>query len=449
MNICSCLLALVLGWNASAEIIHETVEVKTSVSLRCPHSVGTVTWSRESNGSKVDILTVGVDKDIKHIHDPQKRYSLLADKSLHIRSVTVSDSGRYFCNSEAAVELTVIPPGTTRLHATEGTRVTLTCPPDGGSDIKIWSSRNIEIKQQTGFYVSSVDQTLTITYVQLKHSGLYYCDGKPAAYLIVTEGQTTTSTPTTRPTATSVASPTPLTSTTKQKKKDGKDKNKGNKTTTTTTTTTRPTTTTKTVASTTPLTNEDTTSTTKRRKRKDRKDKNKGNKTTTSSTTTKGTTTTTLITGSNPTDPPPLGLVFGIVAFLLLVIIIVVVYFAWRRRIKRRGSAETCPVYEEIQDRVVFQPTNGGGSLAGTTASYCMTDVQDGSHHNDPMYCTIPELPPVEKKSETSLPNDSTYSLIGNPLIGGIDKGSSQLPENTYFLLEKPKKHGNNPENHL
>ncbi|XP_075938508.1 uncharacterized protein LOC142939172 [Anarhichas minor] len=263
MNICSCLLALVLGWNATAEIIHETVEVKTSVSLRCPHSVGTVTWSRESNGSKVDILTVEVDEEIKHIHDPQKRYSSLADKSLYIGRVTVSDSGRYFCNSEAAVELTVIPPGTTRLHATEGTRVTLTCPPDGGSDIKIWSSRNIdEIKHQSGFYASPVNQTLTITYVELKHSGLYYCDGKPAAYLIVTKGQTTTSTitPKTRPTATSVPS-------------------------------------------TTPLTNEDTTSTTKRHKKKDRKNKNKGNNATTSSTTTtKGTTSTTattLATGSN------------------------------------------------------------------------------------------------------------------------------------------------------
>ncbi|XP_031697095.1 uncharacterized protein LOC116379295, partial [Anarrhichthys ocellatus] len=128
MNICSCLLALVLGWNATAEIIHQTVEVKTSVSLRCPHSVESiVTWSRESNGRKVDILTVGVDTDIRHIDDPQKRYSSEADKSLYIRSVTVSDSGIYFCNSEAAVELTVIPPAegqTTTSTITPKTRPT-------------------------------------------------------------------------------------------------------------------------------------------------------------------------------------------------------------------------------------------------------------------------------------------------------------------------------------
>ncbi|XP_054461585.1 uncharacterized protein LOC129096916 [Anoplopoma fimbria] len=190
MNIFSCLLAFVLGCNVTAELIHEAVEEKSSVSLRCPHSVeGTVTWSREINGSKVDVLTAGGDQDIRHIHDPQRRYSSLVDKSLHIRRVTVSDSGRYFCNSEAAVELTVIPAGTSRLHATEGTRVTLTCPPHvGGSHNVKWSSTNaVEIQYRNGFYVSSVDQTLTITHVELVHSGLYYCDETPAVYLNVTK----------------------------------------------------------------------------------------------------------------------------------------------------------------------------------------------------------------------------------------------------------------------
>ncbi|XP_044028429.1 uncharacterized protein LOC122864812 isoform X2 [Siniperca chuatsi] len=110
VNICGCLLAFALGCNVTAEIIHEVFEEKASISpLRCPHSVeGKVTWSREINGNKVDILTVDGDGDIRH-NDPGRRYSSLNDKSLHIRRAAVSDTGRYFCNNEPAVELTVIP----------------------------------------------------------------------------------------------------------------------------------------------------------------------------------------------------------------------------------------------------------------------------------------------------------------------------------------------------
>ncbi|KAL7381834.1 hypothetical protein ABVT39_012113 [Epinephelus coioides] len=110
VDIFSCLLAFILGCNVTAEILHEIVEEKTSAILRCPHSVeGNVIWSRESHGNKTDILTVNRGGDLKHIHDPGKLYSSLADKSLDIRRVTISDSGRYLCNNEPAVELTVIP----------------------------------------------------------------------------------------------------------------------------------------------------------------------------------------------------------------------------------------------------------------------------------------------------------------------------------------------------
>lgn len=115
--ICSCLLAFALSCKVTAAINHEVVEEENSVTLRCPHPVeGKVTWSRETNGNRVDILTVDGDRDIRHIHDPLKRYSSSADKSLHISNVTVSDAGTYFCNNEAAVELTVItPPGNIKL----------------------------------------------------------------------------------------------------------------------------------------------------------------------------------------------------------------------------------------------------------------------------------------------------------------------------------------------
>ena len=76
-----------------------------------------MTWSRETNGHKVDILTARGVGDIRHINDPGKRFFSLADefKSLYIRRVTVSDSGRYFCNNEPAADLTVIPSGNIRL----------------------------------------------------------------------------------------------------------------------------------------------------------------------------------------------------------------------------------------------------------------------------------------------------------------------------------------------
>ncbi|XP_034401541.1 mucin-5AC-like isoform X5 [Cyclopterus lumpus] len=535
MKSCSCALVALLACTAAAEIIHEVVEEQTSVSLRCPHSVeGTVTWSRENNGREVKILTVDVDSDIRQVKDPQKRYSSLSDKSLSIRRVTASDSGRYFCNREA-VELTVIPPGTTR-DATEGTEVTLTCPPDAGGPFnKRWSSNNTgDINTQTGFYVSPVDQMLTITSVELKHSGLYFCEGKPAAYLKVTKGYTTTTTtpPTTRQTTTTVPSTTRPTNegmmTTKKQGDNNKDNknNTSNTTTTTTPPTTRQTTTTvpsttrptnegmmttkkqgdnnkdnknntsNTTTTTTPSTTRQTTTTVPSTTRptnegmmttKKQGDNNKDNnnntkgKTTTTTTTTRQTTpstprltnedtttqrgytkttttttppttrqtTTTVPSTTRPTNEVP-DLVIGIVAFLLLLIIIIVVYFALRRRIKRRGSAERSPVYDEIRDSSAVPPTNGGGSLAGPTAIYCMADdFPDVLHHNDHTYSTIPDLPPVGKKSETSLPDNSTCSFIGNPFIGEINNGPSQLPDNIYFLLEKPKAPGNNTDQHL
>ncbi|XP_039675561.1 uncharacterized protein LOC120570930 [Perca fluviatilis] len=181
------LLVLVLGYKAAAGIIHEIVEEKTRVSLRCPHSVeGDVTWSRERNGDKTDILTVNGGREIKHI--PGSRYGSLTDKSLFIVKAVVSDSGRYFCNNEAAADLTVIPSGTTLVPAPERTSITLTCPHDvGASHVPTWTrdSGGIPLRR---FDDSPVDQTLTITDVQPGDSGLYYCDGKPAVYLNVIKG---------------------------------------------------------------------------------------------------------------------------------------------------------------------------------------------------------------------------------------------------------------------
>ncbi|XP_071386043.1 mucin-5B-like isoform X2 [Centroberyx affinis] len=212
VNVFDCLLAFALvcaGSNTNAEINHKIVEEKDPATLPCPPSVKdrpTATWSRESKGSKVDILTVAGDGHKKHIHDPFKRYQSEADNSLYITKTNVSDTGKYFCNDEPAVELTVIPPGTARQRAVEKTNVTLKCP-HAGLDVLTWSriisggEQDIYVIQNgTGKHLqgqgrrfgSTKDKSLTITKVKPADSGLYYCDGKPAVHLTVIKAPTET-----------------------------------------------------------------------------------------------------------------------------------------------------------------------------------------------------------------------------------------------------------------
>ncbi|XP_030266183.1 uncharacterized protein LOC115577312 [Sparus aurata] len=204
VNVYSCLLLSVLGCNISTAIKHVIVQEKQSVALPCPHSVdGAVTWSRETNGHRVDIFTADGDGEKKHIPDPGRRYNSQADpfKSLHISRVNISDSGTYLCNNEAAVELTVIPSGTTRRPVKVTTSVVLKCPSDPtGSHVPTWTrqksgtnitvySQNIETQHMTHFLYSTDKKTLTITRVQRVDAGQYYCDGKPVVYLDVMEDE--------------------------------------------------------------------------------------------------------------------------------------------------------------------------------------------------------------------------------------------------------------------
>lgn len=93
-------------------IIQRVIKQKESITLPCPGSVeGKVTWSRESEGRRVDLLVVDGDRDIKLIPDPHKHFSSLADKSLYVFKATRSETGKYYCNNELAAELTVTPSG--------------------------------------------------------------------------------------------------------------------------------------------------------------------------------------------------------------------------------------------------------------------------------------------------------------------------------------------------
>ncbi|XP_008297964.1 uncharacterized protein LOC103370623 [Stegastes partitus] len=216
LNIFCCLLACVLGCNATAALIHTVVMQKNPVNLPCRRSVeGSVTWSREINGSKVKLITATGRGDIRH-NDPDRRYGSLADKfkSLHIVRASVSDSGRYFCDDEPAADLTVIPSGTTIVNVTEGTNVTLNCNCThhvGRSGVPMWSRQIAGKQQQIRPQVSPPGMTLFITHVEAADSGLYYCDGKTAAYLDVNKERMTTTAKSKTPSATSTTTSKPTT----------------------------------------------------------------------------------------------------------------------------------------------------------------------------------------------------------------------------------------------
>ncbi|XP_051811810.1 uncharacterized protein LOC110959378 isoform X2 [Acanthochromis polyacanthus] len=190
LNTYCCLFVCVRGWNVTAGKIHRVVNDTNTVTLPCHRSVdGSVTWSRDTNGSKVDLIIACGTGD-KRLNDPKKRFASLGDefKTLRILKASVSDSGRYFCNDEAAADLTVIPSGTRIENVTEGTRVTLNCPhPIGGSRFQEWSKQIAGKPQRIRPRVSTADKTLVLIDAKPADSGLYFCGEKAAAYLAVNE----------------------------------------------------------------------------------------------------------------------------------------------------------------------------------------------------------------------------------------------------------------------
>lgn len=97
--------------------IHKAVNETQQINLHCrPPVEDEVIWSVERNGYKLDILTVNADRMKKLNKQSHKMYDGLADKSLTIVKAEISDSGKYFCNNKAAVDLTVIPKGNIKLE---------------------------------------------------------------------------------------------------------------------------------------------------------------------------------------------------------------------------------------------------------------------------------------------------------------------------------------------
>ncbi|XP_047461565.1 uncharacterized protein LOC125020268 isoform X2 [Mugil cephalus] len=225
LNVYICLLLFVLASNVFAGLIHKAVEEKVTVTIDCcRHCVkNKVTWSRIRDGRKVDILTVDGDRDIKHIKDPDKRFSSLADKSLVIIRADVSDSGVYLCDDKPAVNLTVIPSGrkkvttpspTTTIESShrentglihreveEKQIVTIRCCRHCVKNKVTWSrirdrvkvdiltidgDRYIKhIKDPDKRFSSLADKSLVIIRADVSDSGVYLCDDEEAVELTV------------------------------------------------------------------------------------------------------------------------------------------------------------------------------------------------------------------------------------------------------------------------
>ncbi|KAL6473470.1 hypothetical protein MHYP_G00170310 [Metynnis hypsauchen] len=95
---------------AQTVIVSHSETEGRDVRLACVNG-GKVVWSKGTDGGRSAILTAE-DGEItqRYSPDPENRYSVLAkDSSLVIRSVSLSDSGIYYCNAAPAVNLTVNP----------------------------------------------------------------------------------------------------------------------------------------------------------------------------------------------------------------------------------------------------------------------------------------------------------------------------------------------------
>lgn len=90
-------------------IYNQTITEGSEIIVRCENE-GRVTWSKRVDGKRTIILTAQDGHDpAPNTSDPGNRYSVLANLSLIIKEVSVSDSGVYYCNATAVMNLRVAP----------------------------------------------------------------------------------------------------------------------------------------------------------------------------------------------------------------------------------------------------------------------------------------------------------------------------------------------------
>ncbi|XP_047016002.1 uncharacterized protein LOC108274808 isoform X6 [Ictalurus punctatus] len=103
------LLLYVSVHTAPSDISNQIRTEGSDALLFCVND-GKVLWSKGVDGGRRDILTAERGEVIiKHNPDPDNRYTVFSDSSLHITDLSLSDSGVYYCNSVPVVSLTVTP----------------------------------------------------------------------------------------------------------------------------------------------------------------------------------------------------------------------------------------------------------------------------------------------------------------------------------------------------
>lgn len=81
----------------------------SDLTVPCENEGG-VRWSKSANGKREILFSVQRGEDsVQSEPASDHRYSALANLSLGIKEAWVSDSGVYYCNASAVLNLTVTP----------------------------------------------------------------------------------------------------------------------------------------------------------------------------------------------------------------------------------------------------------------------------------------------------------------------------------------------------
>ncbi|KAL7868685.1 hypothetical protein SRHO_G00100690 [Serrasalmus rhombeus] len=198
-----CLLLCGFLHMINSETLHQTEKEGNTVALKCGRlTKGPVTWSRDTNGQRVDILTTHNGETTKHIADPDRRYGSGADLVLIIYGVSQSYAGRYDCRG-ATVELSVTEE-TLHVSQKEGNIAVHRCGrltngkvtwsrDTNGQRVDILTTHNGEttkhIADPDRRYSSGANLVLIIYGVSQSDAGRYDCSGATVE-LSVTEEQT-------------------------------------------------------------------------------------------------------------------------------------------------------------------------------------------------------------------------------------------------------------------
>ncbi|XP_053497908.1 neural cell adhesion molecule 2-like [Ictalurus furcatus] len=165
----------------------------TDIILHCENKER-VFWSKSTESESVERYILRNKEDTTvYKRDPDDRYIVLPDSSLMIKSLSLSDSGIYYCNGYAMINLTVTPLSAGFSQSrTEGRNIKLPCDDDGEV---LWTKhtndKKVElilfVEEEKGVfickrdpdsrYIVLPDSSLLIKKALVSDSGIYHCDG--------------------------------------------------------------------------------------------------------------------------------------------------------------------------------------------------------------------------------------------------------------------------------